>query len=173
MGGNHDLARVSFRKSALLENAIFQIFGITQNVKQHRGVAWDGHSRYFGCVELKFDILAAKTGNLFVEFCQTNSEGKEEPSGINLAKEQAQTWMVASPSPMSGYTYIYIIEVPKLLDLVENGKFLKKKTTKGVNGNGINHYAKGYIVPLPVLKDQCRMYMRIRTEEFQEILESA
>ena len=76
-------------------------------------------------IEVKDDQMAANTGNLFIEYAQSDGHGGSKPSGINTTK--ANWWAIwLCPDAV-------LITTPQRLK--EFGRIRGRKKTGGDNGN--------------------------------------
>jgi hypothetical protein len=125
-----------------LEEQLAEQFNLIRNTEQKTGSAYDFTNKDNNKIELKHDKRAAKTGNIFVEFRQSFDTGNTwRDSGITLACEQADfIWLILEEKPKT----IYQIEPKILLDLAKT--FPYKNSGIGVNGNGRNIIASGYLL---------------------------
>jgi hypothetical protein len=92
-------------------------------------------------IEVKFDVLALKYGNLAIEVrnCKSNS-----PSGIYST--QADIWVHLLTEKDSSVT-AYAIPVKKLISFVENTIPLKHTTKSGDQNANLMLYKKDVILP--------------------------
>jgi hypothetical protein len=131
-------------------------YGLELNHKQSKGSAWDclipGTDEK---IEFKSDFMAAKTGNHFVEFRYSNCDGESwDESGITLAKDQAQWWVVYYGINPDEYCWY---RPESLLALVESLKPPIKGIRRNLYGNKGSVKCEGYIIPLTeMLKIQVR-----------------
>lgn len=129
------------------EKAFCRHYGLRNNHNQSKGAAWDA------CIpgteeriEFKVDFMASKTGNHFVEFRYSSTEGMSwDESGITLAKDQATWWVVYLGNETDEYMWF------KTTDVVELIKQLNppvKGIRRNLYGNSGSVRCEGYIIPL-------------------------
>lgn len=101
------------------------------------------------CLEVKLDLRADKTGNIFVEYANKKNEEVYD-SGITLSAKSDYTVLYLLPNT----TEVSAYEIPasQLLKIAEeNGK--KVETRPGVNGNRQGFSALGYKLSKEYLKE--------------------
>ena len=132
------------------ENRFARYYGLAINHKQRKGTAYD-------CIipvteekiEFKADFMAAKTGNHFVEFRYSNSEGESwDDSGIILAAQQADYWVIYTGEEHDEYRWF---DPKDILDFVERNKPPVKEIRRNLYGNSGKIRCEGWIIPLEEL----------------------
>lgn len=143
--GNH------IKRVKAYENAFARHYGLQINHKQSKGSAYDCIIPSTGeRIEFKADLMGAKTGNHFVEFRYSRDEGKTwDQSGITLAKDQSQYWVVYFGDEPGVYSWFRPLDV---LALVEQTNAQIKGIRRNLYGNSGSVRCEGFIVPIKDLK---------------------
>jgi hypothetical protein len=126
-------------------------YGLELNHNQRKGAAWDAKiPETEERIEFKSDFMASKTGNHFVEFRYSNSEGESwDESGITLAKDQATWWVVYYGLEHGIYCWY---KPEDILALIETLKPKIKGIRRNLYGNSGSVRCEGYIIPLSEMK---------------------
>lgn len=115
---------------------------VTYNTDQAVGVAWDGTIGKTR-VEVKDDLASARTGNLFIETGQQFGGANWHPSGLVLAAEQADIYLVVGH--VGNTSVVFGFHPWSLLEYV---KPMRPVLTKvGANGNRAGSHARGRVLP--------------------------
>jgi hypothetical protein len=129
------------------EHNFARYYGLSINHDQKKGSAWDCMIPTTGQkIEMKFDFMAAKTGNHFVEFEYSNNGGEDwDESGISLALYQSDYWAVYFGRHSEDYHWYYPQDV---LDLAEKINAPVKGIRRNLYGNSGTIRCNGYVIPL-------------------------
>lgn len=153
---------------AKVEQAVCNYFDGALNINQKVGVAWDFESSYKGVnykFEVKYDAMATKTGQIYVELYQTFDNWKTaRESGFYLARQQADyiVYVVGTTAHI-----VWCEDMDKFLSEYE--KELKPLTTKGgANGNRPGSFSSGLGIRLDRLEEICHFKFDINT--YQEVI---
>jgi len=148
------------------EDLFIETYGLERNDNQKAGVAWD--AKFPGTdvtIEFKADLMAAKTGNTFVEFSYSRDGVTFRDSGINLAIHQAYFWVI-QVGHSQDYRWMLVEELKALIDKFN---FRTANIRKGINGNSELISCVGHIVPLnslePILIDS-------KSPDFKEFIKN-
>lgn len=148
--GNH------IKRMKVHENNFARYYGLQVNHEQSKGSAWDcvipdSAEKHGGKkIEMKFDFMAAKTGNHFVEFRYSNNDGESwDDSGITLAVEQSDYWAVYFGRHSEDYHWFYPQDV---INLAEQLKADVRGIRRNLYGNSGSIRCEGYIIPLEELE---------------------
>jgi hypothetical protein len=96
-------------------------------------------------IEHKADVDAIKTGNLYVEFEQTNDGGETwTDSGIRLAADQCDIWA----HEIGEQEVTYWFDVEELYQVLQERDFPTTLTRENVNGNRSGQRTRAYLIPL-------------------------
>jgi hypothetical protein len=129
------------------ENSFARYYGLSINHDQKKGTAWDCVIPTTGeRIEFKADLMAAKTGNHFVEFRYSNDEGTTwDDSGIVLAAEQADYWVIFTGEEYDEYHWF---DPADIIKYVEKNKPAVKEIRRNLYGNSGKIRCEGWIIPL-------------------------
>lgn len=143
--GNH------MKRVKVYELQFARYYGLAINHNQRKGSAWDCEIPGTGeKIELKHDFMAAKTGNHFIEFRYSNTEGESwDDSGITLAQHQAQWWTVYYGTEPDVYSWY---KPSDILNLIAELKPTIKGIRRNLYGNKGSVKCEGYIIPLTTMK---------------------
>lgn len=96
-------------------------------------------------IEHKADVDAIKTGNLYIEFEQTNDGGETwTDSGIRLAVNQCDIWA----HEIGEQEVTYWFDVEELYQVLQERDFPTTWTRENVNGNRSGQRTRAYLVHL-------------------------
>lgn len=129
------------------ENRFAQYYGLEINHKQRKGTAYDCIVPSSGDkIEFKADLMGAKTGNHFVEFRYSNTEGESwDDSGITLAAEQAQWWVVYFGNEHDEYHWF---DPKDIFKYVKEHDCEVKEIRRNLYGNSGKIRCEGWIIPV-------------------------
>lgn len=129
------------------ENRFAEYYGLTVNHDQKKGAAWDCEIPGSGeRIEFKADFSGSKTGNHFVEFRYSNDHGETwDDSGIVLAKDQAEYWVVYLGVNHDSY---YWFRPQDILKLIEQNNYKTVGIRRNLYGNRDSIRCEGWLVPL-------------------------
>jgi len=99
----------------------------------------------FTC-EVKFDAMAAKTGNVAIEH---HNSKKDEPSGIEITKADIWIHLLKDDNNIT----IWATNVKTLKDFVKNNEPFKKTTKSGDNNANLMLYKLEAILPIFIQLD--------------------
>lgn len=131
------------------EDRFVEKYGLERNENQKAGIAWDAKFPNTDLyIEFKADLMAAKTGNTFVEFSYSKDGDVFRPSGIELAVDQADFWVI-QVGDSDDYRWFLVDDLKAHIDTYN---FRTASIRKGINGNSELISCIGHIVPLTTLK---------------------
>lgn len=121
------------------EQEIETFFSFMGTISKSKTIEYDLLVEYFEpfSIEIKYDIYAAKSGNIAVEYFNTK---QNKPSGINASKADFWVYYLSKD-------YIYITTLKNLKDFTNREKPFRL-VDGGDNNAAIMLYKKDHILPI-------------------------
>lgn len=139
------------KRVKVYEKHFARYYGLNINHNQCKGTAWDcAIPNSEEKIEFKADFMAAKTGNHFVEFEYSSTEGDSwDESGITLAKVQSDYWAVYYGRYPEDYHWYRPGDIVGLISKLNSPV---KGIRRNLYGNSGTVRCNGFIIPLEEMK---------------------